>query len=52
VPTEAAAQLAWLGRTDEEVAEQFEVSVPWARWRMNATGARLRAGRAHAKWLR
>lgn len=49
VPTDAAHRLAYFGATDEEVAERFGVSVDLARWRLRATGARLKAARAHAK---
>lgn len=48
VPFEAAKFLARRRATNEEVALQFGVSVALARWRMDATGARLIAKRAAA----
>lgn len=49
VPFEAAKLLARRKATNEEVALQFGVSVDLARWRLDATGARLIAQRrAHA----
>lgn len=52
LPTEAAKRLALRDCTDEEAAELFGVSVALARWRLNATGARLRARRARVKYQR
>jgi hypothetical protein len=49
LPTDAARRLALDGASDEAAAEQFGVSVDLARWRLNATGARKIAARAHAK---
>jgi Zn-dependent peptidase ImmA (M78 family) len=49
LPTEAARQLAYHEVPDEEVAHRFGVSVRFATWRMNVTGARKIAARAHAK---
>ena len=49
LPTEAAKQLAYEDSSDEGVAEQFGISVQFAAWRMNATGARIFAQQAHAK---
>jgi len=49
LPTDAAVRLALDGVSDELAAERFGVSVPFARWRLNVTGARKIAGRAHAK---
>ncbi len=49
LPTDAAVRLALDGVSDEIAAERFGVSVPFARWRLNVTGARKIAGRAHAK---
>lgn len=46
IPFEAAKRLARQGATDEEVAMRFGVSPEMARWRMNATGARIIAHRA------
>ena len=45
VPFDAAKLLARRKATNEEVALQFGVSVDLARWRMDATGARLIARR-------
>lgn len=49
IPSEAAARLAIRGATDEEVAGIYGVSVSYARWRMNLSGARVRAKRAQAR---
>ena len=48
IPFEAAKQLARRGLTNEDVARQFGVSTELARWRMDATGARLIAARRAA----
>jgi Zn-dependent peptidase ImmA (M78 family) len=45
VPFEAAKLLARQKATNEEVAMRFAVNVEMARWRMEATGARLIARR-------
>lgn len=45
IPFEAAKQLACRKARNEEVAFQFGVSTDLARWRMDATGARLIAQR-------
>lgn len=45
VTQEAAHAAARAGRSDEEVANAFGISVALAAWRMNATGARIRAQR-------
>lgn len=52
VPFEAAKVLARRKATNEEVALQFGVSVELARWRMDATGARLIAQRRAAAYRR
>lgn len=52
VPFEAAKLLARRKSTNEEVALQFGVSVELARWRMDATGARLIAQRRAAAFRR
>ena len=44
IPAEAARRAARIGASDEQVAEHFRVSVPFARWRMNVSGARRVAG--------
>jgi hypothetical protein len=49
VPFESAKLLAQRKATNEEVALQFGVSVDLARWRMDATGARLIARRRAAR---
>ncbi|MGI5243148.1 ImmA/IrrE family metallo-endopeptidase [Dactylosporangium sp. CA-139066] len=49
LPKNAAAWAARKGMADAQVAELFDVSVQLAAWRMNSTGARLRAQRAAAK---
>ena len=41
--------VAYNKATDEDVARRFGISVQFARWRMNATGARKIAKRAFAK---
>jgi hypothetical protein len=46
IPFEAARRLARQKATDDEVALRFGVSPEMARWRMNATGARIIAQRA------
>lgn len=45
LPASTAKRLATMGATDGEVAEAFGISAGMARWRMNATGARLIAQR-------
>ena len=49
LPSDAARVLAFNQVGDEEVARRFGISVAFARWRMNATGARKIAARARAK---
>lgn len=49
LPTDAARRMAFNDVSDEAVAARFGISVPFARWRMNATGARKIARRARAK---
>lgn len=49
LPLVAAYKAARERRTDEEVADLFDVSLPVSRWRMNGTGARIVAQRAAAK---
>lgn len=49
LPTEAARRLAYYEVDIVEVARRFGISVQLANWRMNATGARTIARRAHAK---
>jgi Zn-dependent peptidase ImmA (M78 family) len=46
IPSDAARRLARQKATDDEVALRFGVSLELARWRMNATGARIIAHRA------
>lgn len=45
LPTRTARRLAASGASDSEVADAFGISIPMAKWRMNATGARLIARR-------
>jgi Zn-dependent peptidase ImmA (M78 family) len=52
IPFKAAKQLARRKATNEEVALQFGVSTDLARWRMDATGARLIARRQAAAYSR
>jgi hypothetical protein len=49
IPTSAAIPAALAKRSNEEVAEQFDVSVPFAIWRMNVSGARKIAERTALK---
>lgn len=44
IPSDAARRAARVGASDDQVAEHFGVSVPFARWRMNVSGARRVAG--------
>jgi Zn-dependent peptidase ImmA (M78 family) len=44
IPGDAARRAARVGARDNQVAEHFGVSVPFARWRMNVSGARRVAG--------
>lgn len=46
IPRKAAIKAAFADRTNEEVAAQFDVSVKFAQWRMDASGARTIARRA------
>lgn len=49
LPKDAARRLALNGVSDEAAAQHFGVSVVYARWRLNVTGARRIAARARAK---
>lgn len=49
LPTKAAVGAAFAGKSDAEVARVFDVSVAFARWRMNVSGARIIARRAAGK---
>lgn len=49
LPFDAAKRLAYNHASDLDAAQMFGVSLEFARWRMNATGARKIARRAHAK---
>jgi IrrE N-terminal-like domain len=49
VPGAGARRAAAYGRSDDQVADQFDVSTEFARWRMNVTGARRIASRAARK---
>jgi hypothetical protein len=46
----AAHRAAKTKKTDDEVAELFDVSVQLAGWRMNSAGARIVAQRIANKW--
>jgi len=46
LPAVGARRAAAYGRSDDQVADQFDVSTEFARWRMNVTGARKIASRA------
>jgi hypothetical protein len=50
VPWAAALRAARAKKSDEEVAELFDVSERLAGWRMNGTGARIVAQRMADKW--
>ena len=50
IPFEAARILARRNASDQDVARQFGVSLDMAKWRMNATGARLIAQRGKAAY--
>lgn len=52
IPTDAARAAALKGWSDQSVARHFQVSVPLARWRMNASGARKIAARCWNRWTR
>jgi hypothetical protein len=45
----AAIRAALSGKTDEHVAEQFDASLQFAAWRLNASGARKIAQRTLQK---
>lgn len=49
LPAAAARRAAARGKTDEQVAQLYDVSIELARWRMNATGARIIAQRTAKK---
>lgn len=49
LPAAGARRAAAYGRSDDQVADQFDVSTEFARWRMNVTGARRIASRAACK---
>lgn len=40
IPSDTARRLGIAGASDQDVAEQFDVSVDMARWRMNVSGGR------------
>ncbi|GAA4907640.1 ImmA/IrrE family metallo-endopeptidase [Streptomonospora salina] len=52
IPRDAAVRSALKQHDNDWVASTFEVSIEFARWRMNATGARTVAARARAKAAR
>lgn len=49
LPAQAAKRAAISGKTDAQVAAEFDTSMELARWPMNATGARTIASRAAQK---
>ena len=49
LPLAAVRRAAAAKKSDDEVADIFDVSTEFARWRMNVTGARLIAQRAARK---
>jgi len=49
IPTDGAIRHALKGRSDEQVARFHGVSVDFARWRMNMSGARKIARRARGR---
>jgi hypothetical protein len=49
LPAAAARRAAICRLSDEQVADEFDVSVEFAKWRLNVTGARLIAERAARK---
>lgn len=49
LPAAATRRAAAAGKTDEQVAQLYDVSIELARWRMNATGARIIAQRTAKK---
>jgi Zn-dependent peptidase ImmA (M78 family) len=52
LPTSAAHRLARRGASDEQVATHYGISIEMARWRLNATGARLIADRGRKAYQR
>jgi Zn-dependent peptidase ImmA (M78 family) len=52
VSEKAAIQVVKRGLTLAAAAEQYGVSVPLMRWRINTTGARVRVARARRGWSR
>ncbi len=50
IPFDGALRLARANASDEQAADQFEVSLAVARWRMNASGARKIVERGRARW--
>ncbi|MFD6114713.1 ImmA/IrrE family metallo-endopeptidase [Streptomyces yangpuensis] len=49
IPKSAAIKAAFDSLPDAEVAQRFDVSIEFARMRMNASGARMIAARSRAK---
>jgi Zn-dependent peptidase ImmA (M78 family) len=52
VPDDAAVALARNHYSDADAAKRYGVSEPLMRWRLNVSGARLRAKRTAAKYAR
>jgi Zn-dependent peptidase ImmA (M78 family) len=52
VPEEVAIAVVRRGLSLQAAADAYGVSVPLMRWRINATGARVRVARARKAWAR
>ena len=52
IPKDAAFELAYRNCSDDEVASRYNVSIELARWRMNITGAHIRARMIHKRYMR
>lgn len=50
IPYDGALKLALANADDRRVAQEFDVSLAVARWRMNGSGARTVASRMRSKW--
>lgn len=50
LPSEGALLAARKQKSNEHAADHFNVSVQLAKWRMDATGARILAARILDKW--
>ena len=52
IPKDAVFELAYRNCSDDKVASRYNVSIELARWRMNITGARIRARMIHKRSMR